>query len=285
MSKKNFPGVPPGRPTTAQGNSLVGLRGIRQLQHQTMKTAIRKCFYRSSWIRSIVGFASVATGRTKKLRLSHLQSYDDEGAIGPLQQDEAAALFGLIRALRPKTIVEFGFFHGHSAFNFLMAMEDDALLASYDVDDESLRRARDEFAGIARLRFFHKSQDQFDPADVDAQPLDFVFFDAAHELELNQRTFSQILPHLAPAAVIGIHDTGTWPPNRLQNVHRDFIEEGRCENTAAGAIVHQPGERAFVEWVLKEHPGFQAIHLHSHRTLRHGMTLLQAGPAWPDCPG
>lgn len=247
-----------------------------------MKTAIRKYFYHSSWIRSIIGLASVATGRTQKLQLSHLQSYDDAGAIGPLQQDEAAALFGIIRALRPKTLVEFGFFHGHSAFNFLMAMESDALLASYDVDDEAQRRAHEEFKGISQLRFFHKSQDAFDPEDVDQQPLDFVFFDAAHELTLNQRTFALIHPHLAPGALIAIHDTGTWAPDYLQEPHHEFIRDGQCDTTESGAIIHQPGERDFVEWVLKEHSHFQAIHLHSHRTLRHGLTLLQVGPGWAD---
>lgn len=247
-----------------------------------MKALIRKCFYRWRWIRSLIGLVSVASGRTKRLEMAHLQSYDDQGAIGPVQQDEAAALFGIIRAVRPKTLVEFGFFHGHSAFNFLMAMEPGAILASYDVSDDSRQRADGEFKALKQLRFFQKSQEEFDPSDVDHQAVDFVFFDAAHELDLNQRTFTKILPHLAPGAIIAIHDTGSWPREFLLEVHDEFIRKGKCPKTPSGAIVHQPGERAFVEWLMTQHPQFQAIHLHSHRTLRHGMTLLQVGPSWHD---
>jgi hypothetical protein len=35
------------------------------------------------------------------------------------------------------------------------------------------------------------------------------------------------------------------------------------------------GERAFVNWLLDEHPEFSQVHLHSERTPRCGITLLQ----------
>jgi hypothetical protein len=38
---------------------------------------------------------------------------------------------------------------------------------------------------------------------------------------------------------------------------------------------HQPDERAFVNWLLDEHPELRQIHLHSRRTVRGGLTLLQ----------
>jgi predicted O-methyltransferase YrrM len=217
--------------------------------------------------------------------MEHLQSYDDHGAIGPLQQDEAVALFGLVRALRPRTVVEFGFFHGHSAFNFLMALEADALLASYDVDDGSRDRAAREFPQRPGFRFFHKSQEDFHPDDVDGRPLDLVFFDAAHFLDLNQRTFERVRPHLAPGAWIAIHDTGVWSPEHLEPVHEEFIATMPIERTREGRIVHQPGEREFVRWILEHFPEFQALHLHSCRTLRHGLTFLQIGPGFPDEAG
>lgn len=245
-----------------------------------LKRTIRYLFYRSEGFRTLVGWISVIAGRTQPLKLAHLLAYDDEGAIGPLQQDEAVALFGIVRCLRPITLVEFGFFHGHSAFNFLMAMQEDALLVSYDVDDESALRARVEFAGLRGFQFHHKSQDAFDPSDVGGRPLDFVFFDAAHHLDLNQRTFEKILQHLSPGAMVAIHDTGIWNPAFLQDVHRSFIQEMPTRTTAGGNIIHQPGEREFVEWILAEHPEFQAIHLHSDQTLRHGLTLLQKISAW-----
>ena len=228
----------------------------------------------------LVGLGSILLGRTHSLHLAHFLSYDDAGAIGPLQQDEAIALFGIVRSIRPRTVIEFGFFHGHSAFNFLMAMPEDGLLVSYDVDEDSELRARREFAGLKGFRFIHKSQVDFDLADVDQRPLDFVFFDAAHQLDLNQRTFEKIQSQLAPRAIIAIHDTGIWNTEFYQDVHRAFNQEMPIIMTAEGYCIHQPGERKFVEWIRREYPDFQAIHLHSVRTLRHGLTLLQRVTAW-----
>ena len=147
--------------------------------------------------------------------MSHLLTYREDDAVGPLQRDEAIALFGIIRTLRPETVVEFGFFHGHSAFNFLQALPPDARLFSYDIDTDSARRAETEFHFDPRLTFIGKSQTAFEPEDLAGRKIDFAFFDAAHELDLNQETFRRILPHLAAEATIAVHDTGfvnTGPP-------------------------------------------------------------------------
>ena len=50
---------------------------------------------------------------------------DNAPRLGPLQDDEALLLYGLVRALRPRTVVEFGTAHGFSALNFLQALFDD----------------------------------------------------------------------------------------------------------------------------------------------------------------
>ncbi len=36
-----------------------------------------------------------------------------------------------------------------------------------------------------------------------------------------------------------------------------------------------PDERAFLNWLLDEHPEFSQIHFHSRQTVRCGITLLQ----------
>jgi hypothetical protein len=241
----------------------------------TLKSLVRRAFYQSGLVRSMVGGLSVLTGRTRPAGLSHLLSYCDENAIGPLQRDEAIALFGIVKTLRPETVVEFGFFHGHSAFNFLQALPQDARLFSYDIDAESARRARDEFGFDSRFTFLEKSQTDFDPRDIGGRRMDFVFFDAAHELELNTSTFGKILPHLADDAVIAIHDTGLWHRSGLTPLHERFISEMPGEWVDETHYAHQPGERAFVDWITATHPEFAAIHFHSTRTLRHGFSLLQ----------
>lgn len=207
--------------------------------------------------------------------ISHLLSYREGEAIGPLQRDEAVALFGVVRTLRPRVVVEFGFFHGHSAFNFLQALSEDALLFSYDVDEDSRRRAESEFAFDRRFAFLAKSQTDFAAEDVGGREVDFVFFDAAHELELNTETFSRILPSLSPAAMIAVHDTGLWNREYFAPIHEQFTREHSGAWHHEDLYAHQPGERAFIDWITETYPEFVAIHLHSTRTLRHGFSLLQ----------
>lgn len=240
-----------------------------------LKSWIRSLFYRSVLFRSAVGVGSVALGRTESLGIAHLQSYVEEGAIGPLQRDEAMAFFGIIKTLRPKTVVEFGFFHGHSAFNFLCALSPDAHLYSYDVDDESAYRATTEMSYESRLTFIHKSQTNFTPSDIDNRIIDFVFFDAAHLLHLNTETFNKILPSLSPTAIIAIHDTGLWEKKYLTDQHHTHINAANSKWLTDDLCAHQPEERDFVEWIIANHPQFGAIHLHSTNTLRHGFSLIQ----------
>ncbi|RYD22087.1 MAG: class I SAM-dependent methyltransferase [Verrucomicrobiaceae bacterium] len=240
-----------------------------------LKSSVRQLFYRSSLFQGVVGIASVLTGRTSGARMSHLLAYREDDAIGPLQRDEAIALFGIVRTLRPRVVVEFGFFHGHSAFNFLQALEQDALLFSYDIDGDSRKRAETEFTFDRRFRFLAKSQTDFDAADIGNREIDFVFFDAAHELHLNQETFRKIAPHLAPEAMMAVHDTGVWNRTHLAPIHETFTREMPGEWLDEETYAHQPGERAFIDWIISTYPEFTALHFHSTRTLRHGFTLLQ----------
>jgi len=240
-----------------------------------LKSLIRQLFYRSGAFQNVVGFFSVLSGRTRGMGISHLTSYRENDAIGPLQRDEAIALFGIIRSLRPKVVVEFGFFHGHSAFNFLQALPADSQLFSYDIDPESIRRAKSEFGFDPRFTFIGKSQTEFDATDIRRQTIDFAFFDAAHELDLNQETFRRIVPHLATEGMLAVHDTGLWPREHFQSIHHEFEREMPGEWVTENLYAHQPGERRFIDWILSEYPEFSAIHFHSTGTLRHGFSLLQ----------
>jgi hypothetical protein len=241
----------------------------------TLKSLIRVAFYRFAPVRVAVGWASVLTGRSRTLGVSHLLSYREDDAIGPLQRDEALALFGIIRTIQPRTVVEFGFFHGHSAYNFLQALGPEAVLFSYDVCPDSATRARVEFWHDRRFTFHGKSQTDFDPKDMGGRKIDFVFFDAAHELELNTATFERILPCLADEAMIAVHDTGLWHRKDFTPLHESFTKEVIGEWVSDELYAHQPGERAFIDWIVDYHPQFAAIHLHSTASLRHGLTLLQ----------
>jgi predicted O-methyltransferase YrrM len=227
-----------------------------------------------------------ALGRRVLLRrdapdLAHLAFYE-ELAVGPVQRDEALLLHGLVRALRPRTAVELGFLRGDSAFNFLRALDSDARLYSFDVDPACTEIARRRFGSDRRLVFRLRSQAELTAADVDGRPVDFVFVDGAHELDLNQAAFERVLPLLAADAVVAVHDTGTIG---REHIAADHWAHGVPERWAGGGWEHQPDERAYVNWLRAAHPEFAQIHLHTHRVIRQGITLLQRSTPLPRPPG
>jgi predicted O-methyltransferase YrrM len=213
--------------------------------------------------------------------ISHLAIFS-EIADGPVQRDEALFLYSLLRVVRPRTVVEIGFLTGRSALNFLCALDDDARLYSFDI--AHAEHARDRLGHDSRFTFRTRSQDELTPDDIDGREADFVFLDAAHELDLNQRTFSRLLPLMAPGAILAVHDTGTIP--------RRFVHPGHYFlDSSVGWIGDErevmPDERAFMNWLLDEHPEFSQVHFHSQRTVRCGITVLQrsaplARPPEPD---
>jgi hypothetical protein len=239
---------------------------------EDVKRALRTIFYNSAAARMIIGALSVVTGRTRPLGVFHLLSYVDEKAQGPLQRPEALLLNALTQVVAPRVIVEFGFYKGHSSHNFLEALRASAQLYSYDVADHAAETA----AKFQRpnFRFFHKSQDQFAPEDIDHQQVDLVFFDAVHDLALNQKTWHQIEPSLSDQCLVVVHDTGSWSREHALAVH-DESELDPARWLSPTEYQHQPGEREFVNWIVDEYQAYGAIHLHTLTTRRHGMTVLQ----------
>ena len=215
--------------------------------------------------------------------LSHLALFD-ETPNGPLQRDEALLLYSLVRVIRPQTVVEVGFLRGRSALNCLRALDPDARLYSFDIDPACEQTARDRFGHDPRFRFRVRSQDEVTAGDLDGRPADLVFIDGAHDLALNKATFERLLPLLSERALIAVHDTGAIPREVLE-LPDDHWMLTKPEIWAADAWEHQPDERAFVNWILEQHPEFAQIHVHSAHAIRAGLTLLQRGGPLPRPPG
>ena len=89
---------------------------------KTMKTLLRLCYYRSGFFRNLANLIYWLTHYKNGFGIGHLVLMREEDANGPIQRDEALFLFAIIRVVRPKNIVEFGFHGGRSAFNFLCAL-------------------------------------------------------------------------------------------------------------------------------------------------------------------
>lgn len=194
---------------------------------------------------------------------------------GPVQDDEALFLFALCKMIRPKTIVEFGFAAGLSAWNFVKAADPHCKIYSYDI---VRRRPVRQFGGNFKLLV--KDQSDFRPEDIDGRKIDLLFSDGSHNLSVNQTTFTKVLPHLSPRAVVAIHDTGYWTKESFANAPEEY-KKGKeavlAKFKADPNYKHYflPAERKYVNWIKKLYPEFQQISLHCDEFHRHGLTIMQ----------
>ncbi|MCE0498078.1 MAG: class I SAM-dependent methyltransferase [Methylacidiphilales bacterium] len=250
-----------------------------------LRDYFRELYFRSKLFRHLTPW--LIDDRPPPIDYSHLLSFREE-QIGPLQRDEALALFGLTRVLHPQTIVEFGFLNGHSALNFLLAAGPDCRVFSYDITERAEEIARRCLGHFKNFRFIKKSQADFSPLDIENRKIDLCFLDASHDLILNLKTFELVRPHLSEMAIIAIHDTGVWHREFLKNHHRAFIatDLGKSLGRWIDKEQFQPvvDERRFVNDLLRNHPDFSQVHLHSANTLRNGLTLLQKEAFLPTDP-
>jgi predicted O-methyltransferase YrrM len=237
----------------------------------TTRLRERRSFHRSRLLRELAALVRWARERKQLPDLAHLALTSD-WEWGPVQRDEALLLHALVRALRPLTIVEIGFFRGDSTANFLRAADPDARVYAFDNDPACAEVARNRFGDDPRLVFRVRSQETLTGDDLDGRLADFVFIDGAHELALNTATFERLLPLMQSNAIVAIHDTGT--------ISRAFVPDGHWtldvrERWVGDEYEHQPDERAFANWLLENHPEFSQVHFHSRRVFRHGLTVVQ----------
>jgi predicted O-methyltransferase YrrM len=192
-----------------------------------------------------------------------------------VQREEALLIAALVLVLRPQTIVEFGFRQGHSALNFLEVMPADSKLFSFDIDPMSRDIATDVFAADSRFTYRQKSQADFAATDVNGRSIDLCFFDASHDLDLNQETWRRVLASLAPNALVLVHDTGIWNRQHLTPTLAKNASQRPDNWLSADDFQPHPDEREFVNWICAQGGGWVPVHLHTCATLRHGLTLLQ----------
>lgn len=248
---------------------------VRRLKHELWRG-----LYRSRGIRHAVLVLLWPRTRRRVPDVAHLAFYTEENALGPLQREEALFLHALVRVLRPRVIVELGFFRGRSALNFLTALAGSGRVYSFDLDEEAEKAAHDYLDGVPNFRFARKSQTDVTAEDFDGEAIDLLFFDASHDFALNIETFRNLEPSVAERGVVVVHDTGTWAtsvldPSQQQELARDYPDYWLSPDEFA----HRPDERRFVNWIGETYPDFSALHLHTLRTMRHGMTVLQrTGP-------
>ena len=201
------------------------------------------------------------------------EHFTNRYAISPIQKDEAIFLYGLLKVIRPKVCVEFGFNFGHSSYLILNAIEKNGKLYSFDILNDAEIIANTYFKKYKNFKFIKKSQAEFSGDLCENSSVDFVFFDASHDLEINIETFERIKNHLSDIAYIVIHDTGLWNKELLQKKHRSLLPHIHHKELSGG-IAHQIDERKFVNWIVESNPEFNVLHFHTLNCIRHGITII-----------
>ncbi len=142
------------------------------------------------------------------------------GLDSNISQDEAVALYTVVRTLQPVTTAEIGFAKGVSAVTIVKALNDNGQGEHHVVDpfQAKYQNAGMEMvnrAGYAsRLHFYEKFAEDVVPGLPELQ---FAFIDASHLFDLTLLEFTLLDKKLRVGGVIGLHDL--WMPS-LQKVVR-----------------------------------------------------------------
>jgi hypothetical protein len=196
------------------------------------------------------------------MELAWLKDYSEE-ALGPIQHDEAILLYGVVKSTRPQSVLEFGSCCGYSTRVWLEA----GVPKVFAVDALIMPPVEDmakEFA--PRLKTMEMDMRKYE-AEMTG-PVDFVFFDASHDFEVNKMVFEKLTPR---PKMVAVHDTGTWASEFIRPIHKKHATLGI--ETSDG-LMHQPGEVKFADW-LEKTVGLRRLDFHSKNTLRHGLSIFQ----------
>lgn len=190
--------------------------------------------------------------------LSHL-TQDTQNVNGPIQDDEAVFLFGLIRSCAVNRILEIGGLDGYSARNFCAAAPQGMV---YTCDVKCVPTVADHHKVITL------DVDDLMPEHVDNQPLDLIFMDC-HSWNMF-RILSSLEKLINRETIFAVHDTNnyyrsleTGIPLDAPWVHKADVPERTFVNHMRGL-----GYEAFsIRTTAERHSDYFRI--------RRGLTILQ----------
>ncbi len=197
-----------------------------------------------------------------KYDLSHLEQYEDQYVIGPIQDDEALFLYSIIRGMRIERILELGGHEGYSAKNFLKAMGPSGILYTCDIHEVPSQGENH--------RILIKDCKELNSLDFEGEALEMIFFDC-HEYEAQMTCFERLRTQglVEDHTIIALHDTNLHPEK-----HVDWAYP------VEGGYIHQAVERRMVNDFLEQ--GYHPFMLHTlnkkHNEsfpFRHGITVMQ----------
>ena len=137
--------------------------------------------------------------------------YDDGFPSGSLWRVEGQALYALVRALRPASVMELGTWHGASATHLLQGIKDNKYGGLICVDSRAYGDI--EIGGmipsdLKSLALIHQTRiEQFLPRALqEGWTYDLIFEDGMHDAEQVEFVWRHAEQLLAPGGVIVSHD-------------------------------------------------------------------------------
>jgi predicted O-methyltransferase YrrM len=193
--------------------------------------------------------------------LDHLNQRSNQMVLGAIQDDEALALYALIKCMMLKNVVEIGALEGYSANNFLKAVGNDGTVISIDV--EPIKKIQDNHITIV------KNAAIITPEEIPFE-IDLIFYDC-HDFNAQMTFHANMVKagRITSRTTIALHDTNLHPYKVVDDAYQ--LRDG---------WVHQLCERTMVNELFDK--GWNAICLHTKMSdhnerlpYRHGLTIMK----------
>lgn len=197
---------------------------------------------------------------------------------GPIQKDEAYFLYGLVKMIRPSTIVEFGLQTGVSSYNFCISKDKESYYFGLDCDYFCVEKTKSICKNFANAFFIKDDCRNFNHSIIQNRTIDLFFLDCSHDFEANKFCLKKAVEYLEERGIIVIHDTGYYTiegfkkaPETYKKYHKNLGDQIK----KFGKIAVIKSEQKTVNWFIDKHKEFSVIHFHCDHVMRNGMTFFQ----------
>ena len=213
-----------------------------------------------------------------KFNFHALMDHQHAIVCGPVQDDEALLLFGLLKTLRPQYVLEIGVHAGVSTKVIAEALAGHDGGTLYAVDLRIRNNVRRNLAPFGSgVKLLERNMLTLTAEHLDNKTFDFIFLDASHIYHHYVALFPFLQSILSPNGFIMTHDTGLHVnSSHLQEICGGFMTAKGCYCDGVGlcGFPHRKDNRRFSNWVLAGFPDWQVVHLHTFRRIRHGLTMM-----------
>jgi Cephalosporin hydroxylase len=173
---------------------------------------------------------------------------------------ELMSLIGLVRALRPRVVMEIGSYHGGTLFCWPQLATDDAVFISLDLPgeqfdgtygDESIEKFQSYMKSNQTLQCVRADSHSAETLEeivriLDGRKIDFLFIDGDHSYEGVRSDFELYAPLVRQGGLVAFHDIQDnpylpamqverfWSEVKTQYQMYEFIDQNKADQYGMG---------------------------------------------------